>query len=124
MIRRQFFRYAIVGLASNLALYLAYLSLTYLGMGHKTAMTLLYALGTGLSFVFNRNWTFVHKGNITRAFFGYVTIYALGYITNFVALYVMVDTLEFDHQWVQGGMILVVAMLLFTLQKFVVFREE
>ena len=43
--RQQFVRYALVGLAANFVLYLAYLALTWLGMGHKTAMTLLYALG-------------------------------------------------------------------------------
>lgn len=121
--RRQFFRYAIVGLISNLTLYLGYLLLTYLGMGHKTAMSLLYAVGTCLTFAFNRNWTFGHDGHIPKAFFAYVTIYAIGYVFNLVALYFLVDQLGFNHQWVQGGLIILVAVLLFTLQKLVVFKR-
>ena len=123
VIRRQFFRYAVVGLISNLALYLAYLLLTELGMGHKTAMSLLYATGTSLTFLFNRNWTFGHDGHLTKAFAGYATIYAMGYLFNLVALYLLVDRLGFNHQWVQGCLIILVAVLLFTLQKYVVFKK-
>jgi putative flippase GtrA len=124
VIRRQFFRYAIIGLVSNLALYLAYLFLTESGMGHKTAMSLLYATGTSLTFIFNRNWTFGHDGHLTNAFAGYVTIYAIGYLFNLIALYLLVDRMGFNHQWVQGGLIFVVAILLFTMQKFVVFKAK
>ena len=120
---RQFSRYALIGLASNLILYFAYLLFTYFGMGYKTAMSLLYAVGTCLTFVFNRNWTFGHNGHISKAFVGYVTIYAMGYLFNLVALYVLVDQLGFNHQWVQGCLIIAVAVLLFTLQKFVVFKK-
>ena len=121
-VSRQFFRYTVVGVVSNLSLYLAYLLLTHLGMGHKTAMSLLYATGTCLTFMFNRNWTFGHDGHLTKAFIGYVMVYAIGYMFNLVALYVLVDQLGFDHQWVQGCLIIAVAILLFTLQKFVVFK--
>jgi len=124
VIRSQFFRYAVVGLVSNLTLYLGYLLITGLGMGHKTAMSLLYATGTSLTFVFNRNWTFDHDGHLTKAFAGYVTIYALGYLFNLAVLYLLVDRLGFNHQWVQGGLIFMVATLLFTLQKFLVFKVK
>jgi putative flippase GtrA len=124
LIHRQFFRYAVVGLTSNLLLYLAYLALTHLGMGHKTAMSLLYATGTCLTFVFNRNWTFGHNGRISRAFVSYVAVYLVGYLFNLLALYFLVDKLGFDHQWVQGCLIFVVAVLLFTLQKYVVFKKK
>jgi putative flippase GtrA len=124
MTTSQFARYAVVGLASNVVLYLAYVAITNLGMGHKTAMSLLYAVGTCLTFVFNRNWTFGHNGHITTAFVGYVTIYAVGYLFNLTALYFLVDQLEFNHRWVQGGLIILVAVLLFTLQKFVVFKKN
>lgn len=122
--RRQLFRYAVVGLASNLALYLAYLLLTYIGIGYKSAMSLLYAVGTSLTFVFNRNWTFGHDGHITKAFVGYVSIYAMGYLFNLLALYILVEKIGFAHQWVQGVLIFVVAILLFTLQKLVVFKKK
>jgi putative flippase GtrA len=66
--RSQFLRYALVGLGSNLLLYLAYLMLTALGVEHKTAMSFVYALGVTQTFFFNRAWSFQHKGAPRRAF--------------------------------------------------------
>ena len=123
LIHTQLLRYAVVGLCSNLVLYFLYLSLTRLGLGHKTAMTLLYVAGTSLTFVFNKTWTFGHKGLLGRTFFAYSSIYAAGYIVNLIALYVLVDRLGYDHRWVQGVMIILIALLLFTLQKSVVFKK-
>ncbi len=59
-IRHQFAKYAVVGVVSNSVFYLLYLLLTSAGMGHKTAMTLLYAVGVSLTFLLNRNWSFRH----------------------------------------------------------------
>ena len=102
VIRKQFLRFAVVGLVSNLLLYLAYILITQRGVGYKTTMTLLYAVGVSQTFVFNRNWTFSHQGRVTKAFIVYLSIYALGYILNLAVLYVMVDKFGFRHQWVQG----------------------
>ena len=123
VIHKLFFRFAIVGLASNLLLYLAYLVITSLGMGHKTAMSILYVTGVCLTFAFNRNWTFDDKGWIPGSFFRYVFIYMLGYVLNLLALYTFVDILGFRHQVVQGVMGFLVALLLFVLQKTVVFNS-
>lgn len=117
----QIIRYATVGLASNLALYVAYLAITFLGVGHKTAMTVLYAIGVGVTFTLNRNWTFKHKGHISKSFFSYLVIYALGYLLNFAALFLLVDRMGYSHQLVQGIMIILVALFLFILQKLIVF---
>ncbi len=123
IVRQQFRRYAVVGLGSNLLLYLTYILITQRGVGHKIAMTLLYAVGVSLTFVFNRNWTFSHQGHVTKSFFAYLLTYALGYVLNLVALYVLVDKFGFRHQWIQGFMIVILAILLFTLQKYFVFRK-
>jgi len=104
-------------------LYLAYLGLTQLAVGYKTAMSVLYAAGVCMTFVFNRNWTFKHEGHYSRAFIAYVTIYLFGYLLNLAVLYLLVDKMGYPHQWVQGCMILFLAMLLFTLQKLVVFKQ-
>ena len=123
VIQKQLFRFAIVGLASNLLLYLTYLLITALGMGHKTAMTILYATGVCLTFLFNRNWTFAHSGHVPTAFVGYIVLYAFGYLVNFFALLFFVDTLGYDHRWVQGVMILALAVFFFLAQKLLVFRK-
>lgn len=118
----QFVRYATVGLASNLVLYLAYLALTAAGVGTKLAMTLLYVLGVVQTFAFNKRWSFRHGGMRGPAFVRYCASYALGYLVNLVALMVLVDRLGLPHQIVQGVLILALAILLFLLQKYWVFR--
>lgn len=52
---KQLKRYAFVGLLSNLAAYIAYLILTYLNLGPKLSMILVYLTGATISFVGNRN---------------------------------------------------------------------
>ena len=62
MWRREFIRYAIVGVVSNALLFVLYLSLTVAGVGHKLAATLVYAVGVAQTFVFNRSWSFRDEG--------------------------------------------------------------
>lgn len=120
--QRQFVRYSVVGLASNLLCYLVYLGLTGAGIHPKLAMTLLYGMGVLQTFVFNRRWTFRHGGARDSAFYRYCALYALGYLLNLAMLCLLVDLLAYPHQIVQGIMILALAMLLFLVQKFWVFR--
>ncbi len=123
-IHKQFSKFVVVGLASNGLLYISYLLLTALSMGHKTAMSVLYVAGVCLTFFFNRNWTFAHRGSFSRSLVTYFLIYLIGYLVNFSALYVFVDRFEFNHRIVQGIMIFIIAILLFFLQKTLVFREN
>jgi hypothetical protein len=54
----------------------------------------------------------------------YILIYSLAYLLNLTALLVSVDNLGYPHQVVQGVMILSIALMLFLLQKFWVFRAS
>ena len=121
---RQLLRYVMVGVGSNVILYLAYLLLTGLGLGHKTAMTLSYGVGILQTFLINRSWTFGHQGHIRSAFIRYIAIYLLGYLVNFSGLYIFVDLFGFAHQLIQGVMIIIVAVLLFVLQRLWVFDKH
>lgn len=120
----QLSRYAVVGLANNALGFLLYLLLTSAGMGHKTAMTLLYAVGVIQTFYFNRKWSFNHRGVVSVALLKYVATYAFGYVFNLAVLIVAVDHLGWPHQWVQGVMIFVLAGMLFLLQRYWVFRPN
>jgi putative flippase GtrA len=120
----QFTRYSVVGLTSNLVLYLAYLGLTGFGWGHKIAMSVLYAVGILQTFVFNKKWTFSHNGNLSLSFARYVYIYSVGYLLNLGALFVLVDCLGYSHELVQAVMVLAVAVLIFVMQKVWVFRSQ
>lgn len=118
----QLVRYGIVGLASNALGYLLYLVLTYLGIGPKLAMSLLYGLGVLQTFIFNKKWSFRFEGATSPAILRYAIAYAAGYAIQLFALMLLVDKMGLSHQWVMGGLILVVAVFLFLAQKFWVFR--
>lgn len=120
----QLIRYGLVGVASNAAIYLVYLLLTYLGMEAKSAMTLVYLIGASIGFVGNRKWTFAHRGDPGSAAMRYVLAHVLGYTLNFLILYAFVDRLGYAHQWVQAAAIIIVAGFLFVIFKYFVFNEK
>lgn len=122
-VRKQFIRYVVVGLASNAIIYVIYLVLTHFGMAPKLAMSLLYAVGVLQTFVFNKKWSFRFDGAATPALVRYATAYALGYVVNLSALMLLVDQMGLPHQWVQGVMIVVVAVMLFLAQRYWVFPQ-
>lgn len=123
-IRIQLFRYTVVGLLSNFILYLIYILLTWTGIDHKIAMTLLYAIGVTQTFYFNRRWTFGDGDKISQTFIRYISIYIAGYIFNLIALMLLVDHWGWPHQWVQGVMIFIIAGVLFLLQRYWVFHSH
>lgn len=120
-IQQQFVRYATVGLASNALAYLLYLGLTTIGVGHKLAMSLIYAAGVLQTFILNKKWSFQFGGATNPALARYVTSYAFGYIVNFLGLWLLVDLAGWPHQWVQAVMIVVVAIVLFCALRYWVF---
>lgn len=122
--RRQFARYAFVGLVSNLILYVGYLALTRWGLGPKTAMTAVYALGILATFTFNSIWTFGRGRPRAASFVRYVVTYGVGYVLNLVLLWLFVDRLDMPHYAVQAASIVAVACVMFALNKFWVFARR
>lgn len=121
--RIQGMRFVVVGLMSNLVLYLLYLLLTTISVGHKTAMTLVYILGVLQTFMFNRRWTFEHRGGLGPGLLRYFTVYGAGYLINLAALAILVDLLGWPHAIVQAAAILTLAVALFLAQKYWVFNQ-
>lgn len=121
-VHRQFFRYAVVGLASNGIAYVIYILLTQFGLGAKLAMSLMYCMGVLQTFVFNKRWSFRFAGAAVPAIVRYALVYALGYVINFLTLMLLVDQIGFPHQWVMAGLVIFMAFFLFVAQKFWVFR--
>lgn len=117
-------RYGIVGMASNLALYVVYLLLTTLGVAPALAMTVTYVMGVAQTFMFNRRWTFASPESGSSAFVRYLLVYALGYALNLILLWWLVGQWNWPHQWVQAGAILLIATIVFVLQRHWVFRRR
>lgn len=120
---RQLIKFGLVGLFSNLAGYLVYLLITSLGIEHKVTMSLLYAIGTIISYVGNRKWTFASEGSTFMTSVKHIVVFAIGYMLNFAILVVFVDKLGFAHQIVQAIAILIIALFLFVAMKFFVFPK-
>lgn len=118
---RQLLRFAIVGVASNVVLYLLYLGLTWIGLRYEIAVTVLYAVGIAQTFVFNRRWSFGHAGSVPRSMTRYVAVYVLCYVLNLAVLRAGVEYFGLDHALVQAAAILPFALFAFLLQKFWVF---
>jgi putative flippase GtrA len=121
---RQLIRYGLVGVLSNLTIYIVYLLITHFGVEPKIAMTLVYIIGASIGFMGNRKWTFAHRGNSAGAALRYVLAHLVGYMLNFLILYIFVDRLGYAHQWIQAMAILIVAGFLFFVFKWFVFRER
>ncbi len=120
---KQLTRYAIVGISSNLAGYSAYLLLTFLNVGPKLAMTLVYLTGAVVSFIGNLCWTFKNKGKFLSAALKYAIVHICGYSLNFFILYIFVDWMFYPHQAVQAVSIGIVSVFLYCMLKRVVFSN-
>lgn len=120
----ELLKYGCVGLLSNLIAYLGYLTLVWLNMDPKVAMTVVYVVAVLQSFLLNRSWTFQFGGDGSKALSRYFAAYFLGYVMNLVVLYCLVDRAGYSHEIVQGAIILPMALFLFLMQKLWVFRER
>lgn len=119
----QFLRYASVGLLVNIFAYGAYLLITSEGMGHKTAMTLVFVVAVTASYLGQKKITFRHRGEYRRTYTKFWVVFGSCYVFNFCVMYVAVDILGFVHQFVQLGLIFFDAPVVFMLQKFLVFQQ-
>ncbi len=119
----QFFKYASVGLFVNVFAYGSYLLITGHGVGHKLAMTGIFVFAVTASYFMNKKFTFRHDGGFKITYIKFWVVYGGCYAFNFCVMYMTVDVFGFKHQWVQLGLIVFDAPVVFLLQKLVVFRE-
>ncbi|MEM7376710.1 MAG: GtrA family protein [Pseudomonadota bacterium] len=120
---QQLLRYGIVGVLTNAGGYAVYLLLTWVWASPKVVMTGLYAAGAVAAFFANRRFTFDDHGHIGSAGVRYLIAHVLGYLLNLTLLLVFVDSLGYPHQAVQAIAIVVVALFLFFLSRWYVFRS-
>lgn len=118
---RQIFSFILIGILANLFGYGIYISLTYLGIPPKLAVTILYPIGATIGFLANRRFTFQHNGHIGMAGIRYLIVQLLGYLLNIFMLAFFVDRLGFPHQIIEALAIVVVAIFLFVSSRLFVF---
>jgi putative flippase GtrA len=120
----QFARCILIGLISNCVAFTFFLFLTYKGMEHKIAMSILYFLNLSIGFWGNFNWVFSTNNSIWTVGKKYLFAHLLGYSMNYLILFVFVDQLGYSHQWVQLGAIAVIAFFFLIIFKHFVFKEN
>ena len=119
---RQFIRYVVVGVATNGAGYLFFYLFTAVGLGPVVAISILYPIHLALSFTLNKRWSFAHQGRVTMTAVKFLIAYAGCYLLNVAALTLFADHLGFSHLIVQACAIVILACLLFLVQRYWVFR--
>lgn len=114
----KFARYVLVGVASNVSAFIAYLGLTAVGVPYVLAMTLVYCMALLFAFSANRKWTFQSSGAVDRRLIvRYLQCYGVGYIVNAVMLVVLVNHFGMNHRVAQGCLIILIACGLFQAQR-------
>lgn len=114
-------KFLFAGLVTNASVYTAYLLLTAAGMGHKTAMSLLFVAGMVLSYNMNKRWTFSSQDARNATLWRFVAAYGAAYLLNLAAMWVAVDRMNIPHYLVQAVNIVVISALLFVAQKYWIF---
>ena len=119
---REFIRYGIVGTATNTAGYVLFVLFTALGVSPVLTISIFYPFFLMLAFYLNKKWSFNHQGDISKSVVKSLIAYFSCYVLNVAALKFFNEYLGYSHLIVQAIAICVLAILLFTAQKFWIFK--
>ncbi|MGA3086642.1 MAG: GtrA family protein [Thermodesulfobacteriota bacterium] len=121
---KEFVRYAVVGAATNVFGFLLYVLFTTLGVSPVLTISIFYPIHIGLAFYFNKKWTFIHKERISTSAVRYLMAYIGCYVLNVAVLKFFNGYLGYSHLVVQAIAVVIIALLLFLVQKHWVFRTR
>ena len=121
---RQLISYGVVGVVSNLIIYLFYLLITHGGVEPKTAMTFLYIIAASTSFFAYKKFTFFYERDVLKSGARYVIAHMFGFLLNWIILNTFVERLNYPHQIVQAVAVFVVAAFLFVVFNLFVFKRQ
>jgi putative flippase GtrA len=124
MISKQFIRYVAVGTLTNVSGYLLYLYVTSLGISPILTISIFYPVYIGVAFYLHKTLSFGHKGQLTASAIKYLVAYVGCYLLNVGMLAFFSDYLGFPHWLVQAGAVVSIALLLFVIQRYWIFRPR
>jgi|TARA_B110000483_G_C18085497_1_gene499797 putative flippase GtrA len=107
----------------NVLGYMIYILLTYIGLKPEYAVSILYPLGAIFSFYGNIEFTFTYTGNPNMAKVKFILSHFGGYLVNIMILYIFVSQLMYPHELIQFFAICIVAIYLFFISKFFIFKN-
>lgn len=123
ILRLQALRYITLGVMANAAGFLFYILLVQAaGLQPIASMSIVYISICTCTYFGNKAWTFSDRSRVSRSAFIYFMVQAIGYLANLGIMVLLNSKLGLAHAYVQSFAIIVVAPLLFLLNKYVVFR--
>lgn len=118
-----FIRYVFNGFILNILGFLVYLLLTLIGIEPKVAMTLNYIFFLILGFFLHKNFSFI-SSNTNPSKLKFLMVHFSAYSLNLALLFLMVDMLQFKHQYVQGISVIFVAIYIYLMLNQHVFKTR
>jgi putative flippase GtrA len=116
---RRFSRYGIVGLATNLSLYLVFVLLLRLGVSPLMSVGLCYGLGVVMSYLLNRRWTFASNDRHGRDLPKFLLAYGVGLVSTLLTISLLLRWLPAElAQIVNIGITAVVIYICLRLLRF------
>lgn len=80
LIGKKLYRYAIVGVGSNLAAYIVFVAFIWLEMPTSLAAGLCYGIGLIISYTFNRRWSFESTAGHSKDLAKFLFAYGMGLV--------------------------------------------
>lgn len=124
MLKTQFIRYVLVGVATNASSYILYLVFTAAGNSPTLVVSVLYPFTMAAGFIANKSLTFNFQGKSNLALMRFLVAHLLGYLLNLAILATFFNRLGLPHQLVQLAAIFIVAVFLFVTSRYFVFAER
>ena len=115
-------RFGVLGLKANAIYFALYLLLTIAGVHPVLAVIAVFSFGAIYSFWLNKTLVFRNAEVPGHQFIRYLCLYAVVGAINVAALHVAITDLGINHVLAQGVLVCVLALLLFLVQKHLIFR--
>ncbi len=118
----EILKYGSWGIFSNVAAYLTYLVLTYVGIDPKLTVAVIAPVFILIGFFVVRNYIFYSNVIIYSAVIKYIVLCIIGNLINILLLFIFVDLLQYQHQVVQFLAMVLVGILFFFSMKYFIFK--
>lgn len=123
-LRRQLLKYATLGVVVNALGFVLYLAIVQLaGFQPVVSISIVYPCICLCNYFGNKVWTFRDRSRVSATMPKYLLVQGIGYLSNLAMLSIFNGFMGLSHAYVQLFSIAGVALLLFLLSKYVVFRS-
>lgn len=90
-LKRQAFRFILVGIGSTVINYSGFFVLLKIGINYLLSASAGFIFGVLAGFIFNKSWTFESKKSLERSFIRYFFVYLFSLMVNVIMLKLLVD---------------------------------